>query len=293
MEPAGSTGSVALIVPAAVEAGSLLVIRVRAARPEGAEVHGEVALLCTVAYRYRELSDGGGTHLATARHAEVAALRSLPARARGADYDVEVPLLVPYSGPPNAETSLVSVDWAVRVRLAVGDGPPAQAVEKVRVVSASGGVGSRSPGPARRAEAGHALVTIEGLAARHIQPGMCLAGTLDVRPLLPGRIRSVRLDLVLREHVLGGPAGALDARGSPKVGETVVADVELARGLAVGEDLSAIVLPFQVLVPLNLPAPSISTAEFKLEWLLRAVVSRALHRDATAELNLTAGTVVA
>ena len=210
MDPVRKAAAVSLAVPAAVEAGSVMVVRVRAEDTGGAAVRGEVALLRTIAYRYRERRDGGGTHLATARRTDIAAIQSLPP-VGGSDggYDAELLLLVPASGPPNADTGLVAVDWAVRVRLAVGDEPATQAVEKVRVVSSTGDVGVGIESPPRRADSGQAVVTIHGLSTRRVKPGMCLTGTVGVQPLHPGLIRGVRLDLVLRERVLRGPAGSV------------------------------------------------------------------------------------
>jgi hypothetical protein len=294
--------AVALTAPRTVVEGSVIVAHVQADVPTGVTVQGEVELLRTISVRYREPRDGGGTHLALSRTSIVVARQDLPTAstsgaASGGDdtsYDVEVLLPVPADGPASADTALVSVDWALRTRLAVEGEPPTQAVEKVQVLTLARALERVAGGRPRTDDAGHAVVTIEGPAVRRVAPGTPLRGSLGVRPLHSGLIRTVRLELVLREQVLRGHApGAREARrplhAAPdprKDEESVVASVELANGVEVTDALVPLTLPFELVVPTSVRAPSVVTPFFELSWVLRAVVSRALHRDAVTEVDL-------
>ncbi len=271
-----------------------MVTRVRLAAGERAVVRsGEVTLTRTIAYRYRQEAADGGTHLATARRTEVVARQALPAAScdrEGVGYDVEALLPVPAQGPPSADTELVSVDWAVRVRLDVGAAWPAQAVAKVAVLTSGAAFDGTVARPPHTDDRGHTVVAIDRLSTRRIAPGTSLRGDVVIAPLHPGPIRSVRLELVLLEHVPSGAAHPPDAVGR-KDTATVVAVVELVSSIQVGDDLQALRLPFVLDVPDPLRAPSMVTPEFELCWALRAVVSRPLHRDAYAEMDLQAVTV--
>jgi hypothetical protein len=294
--------SVALTAPRAVDEGSVVVVRVQADVRPGAAVRGEVELLRTISVRYREPRDGGGTHLALSRTAIVVARQDLPRRVgpeshaggAGASYDVEVLLAVPADGPASADTALVSVDWALRTRLAVDGEPPTQAVEKIRVLTAAPSLERLATSPPRAESGTHAAVRVDGVASRRVSPGEVITGVVGVAPMHAGLIRTVRIDLVLRERVLRGHApGAgevrLPGRAAPdprKDEEAVVASVELASGVEVTEALEQLRLPFELAVPSSIPAPSVATPYFELTWVLRAVVSRALHRDAVVELDL-------
>ncbi len=295
--------AVALAAPRAVVEGSVIVARVQAEVPTGTTVRGEVELLRTISVRYREPRDGGGTHLALSRTAIVVARQDLPASSLAeasddgggdAGYDVEALLVVPADGPASADTTLVSVDWALRTRLAVDGEPPAQAVEKIQVLTLAHALEPVAGAPPRAQSAGHAIVTIDGLASRRVAPGTRLSGSLGVRPLHPGLIRTVRLELVLREQVLRGHAPGVGHGGRPgraapdprKDEESVVGSVELAAGVEVTDSLAALTFPFELVVPPSVPAPSVATPYFELSWVLRAVVSRALHRDAVTEVDL-------
>lgn len=285
--------TVILDAPTSALEGSVMAVRVRLAPGERALVaSGEVTLTRTIAFRYRQENHDGATHLATARRSEVVALQPLPASpevVRG-EYDAEALLPVPAQGPPSADTELVSVDWTVRALLDVGGSRPAQAVAKVAVLTRAAAFDGAVVRPPHTDDRGHTVVEIDHLSTRRIAPGTRLRGDVVVAPLAPGRIRNVRLELVLIEHVPRGAAHRPDAVGS-KDAASVVATVVLASGLQVSEDLGTVRLPFALDVPDPLRAPSVATPEFELGWTLRAVVSRPLHRDAYAELDLQAVTV--
>lgn len=287
--------SVTLDAPDQVLEGSAVRARVRLDPPDGPVVlGGELVLARTISYRYREEAADGGTHLATARHREVVATAPLPPGdpAGVGRYDAQLIVPVPAPGPPSADAELVSVDWTLRARLALGSGGWAQAVRKVAVLTTApefDGLRERAPHTDDR---GHTVVELDRLSSRRIAPGQHLTGVVVVAPLHPGPIRAVRVELLLCEHVPGGSHGGPDAVGA-KDAATVVAGVELAAPLEVGEDLPMVRLPFSLDVPASLPAPSMATRDFALAWVLRAVVSRPLHRDAYAELTLQGVTAAA
>jgi hypothetical protein len=280
-----------LDVPEAVLEGAVLLVRVRSDPTDPrVVVGGEVTLLSTVGYRYRQEGPDGGTHLGTARRADDVATQALPSAAGdGGPYEAEVLLPVPAHGPPSADTDLVSVDWAVRARASFADGSHAQAVRKVAVLTESARLAGVLDGPARGEDSGHAVVAIDHLSTRRITPGSRLTGEVVVAPLHAGPIRSIRLELVLCEHVPRDARRCPGAVGS-KDTVTVVRSLSLAAALEAGVDLSPVRLPFALDVPASLPAPTMATAEFEVRWALRAVASRRLHRDASVVLGLLAAT---
>lgn len=284
--------AVVLDVPDSAPEGSVLLVRVRTDAAAARLVQGgEVSLTRTIAYRYRQEGPDGATHLATARRVEPVVVQALPPGEEGPGrYDAEVLVPVPEEGPPTADTDLVTVDWAVRARVALADGLWAQAVRRVTVRTTAARFAARATRPARTDDRGHTIVDIDRLSTRRIVPGTQLRGDVVVAPLRPGPIRSVRLELLLCERVPHDAARCPDAVGS-KDSVTVVRTVTLASALEVRDDLPVLRLPFRLDVPETLPAPTVVTPEFEICWGLRAVVSRPLHRDACADLGLVAATV--
>lgn len=274
---------VVLDVPPAIREGTAIAVRVHLPADQAASSRGgEVTLTRRVAYRYREESDDGATHLATARRTEVVARADFPGPAPAAG-DVEALLPVPAEGPPSADSELVSVDWFVRARWDLGEHGVAQDVRKVMVVAAPSAPQPATAEPQHGDPRGHAVVSIEGCPDRSVAPGDRLTGDVVVVPLHPGRIRSVRVELVLREFVPHPPTAERGAVGG-KSCSTVIAASELARGVEAREAWRTLRMPFALQVPAGVRAPSVTTPEFELAWVLRAVVSRPLHRDAYAEI---------
>jgi hypothetical protein len=94
---------------------------------------------------------------------------------------------------------------------------------------------------------------------------------------------------VLRQQVHHGEWVGDDPSRNPAYQEhdkdTDVAVVRLADSL----DLSSgvpIRLPFTLLVPPDLPAPSLDTPHFTLSWLLRATLDRPLRPNPFVEVEL-------
>jgi hypothetical protein len=284
--------AVTLDVPDAVPEGRVLLVRVRTDPADPRPVRGgEVTLLRTVAYRYRQEGPDGGTHLGTARRAEYVTTQPLPPAgpAPGA-YDAEVLLPIPGQGPASADTELVTVDWAVRARLSFAGGSRTQAVRKVAVLTKAARLAAVLDRPPRTEDRGHAVVAIDRLSSRRITPGARLTGDVVLAPLHAGPFRSVRLELLLCEHVPRDAVRCPRAVGS-KDTATVIRGRELAAGFDVGPDLAPLRLPFTLDIPDTLPAPTMAEPDFEICWALRAVASRPLHRDASVELSLLAATV--
>ncbi len=283
-----------LDVPDAARKGSVIVARVHLGTGEDAPVGGgRVVLTRTIAYRYRDGGDRRGTHLATARRTDEVASQVLPARVGERltePYQVEALLAVPDDGPASVDTELVLVDWAVRARLDLGPRGTAQDVRKVRVLTEAADFASAASAPGRGDARGHTSVTLDNLSSRWIAPGAHLTGDVVVVPLHPGQIRSVRVELVMRE-VVPQRSGTGVAPMGATARTTAVVVTEPADHIEALEAWRRLVVPFAVDVPNLLRAPSVATPEFEIGWALRAVVVRPLHRDAYAEVPLRAATV--
>lgn len=117
-----------------------------------------------------------------------------------------------------------------------------------------------------------------------------------MQPLRPFSARSVRVDLVLAEHVLHGPWLTDDPARNPaqqeKYAETVVTSVPLAihAGFDPGQLLR---YEFSVPAPERLQAPTMRTPAFSLTWMLRGVVDRQLRTDPCVAVELHAVTTPA
>jgi hypothetical protein len=187
--------------------------------------------------------------------------------------------------PPGEATiagRLVQQDYVARFRVRAGRDAGADAV--VRVVSVTPVRAGAADAAPVTDDAGFAVLAIEAPAARQLTAGVPLIGAVTVAPLDAGTARGVRLELVLDEHVPARPREPLEEDCNAT---TVVAAVSLAEnvGLLPGTMLR---LPFTLPVPEWLPAPSVSTADFTLSWVLRAVLDRSMHRDPSTAIELCA-----
>ena len=131
-------------------------------------------------------------------------------------------------------------------------------------------------------DAGFAALGIEELSSRRLSGGVLLSGAVTVTPRQSGSARGVRVELLLDEHV---PARADEPLEEDQHATTVIATVPVAEhvDLTPGEVLR---LPFTLRVPLPLPAPSTSTPEFRIRWLLRAVLDRPRRSDPATTVEL-------
>jgi hypothetical protein len=127
-----------------------------------------------------------------------------------------------------------------------------------------------------------AALGIEELSSRRVSGGVPLLGTVTMTPRQSGTARGVRVELVLDEHV---PARADEPLEEDRHTTTVVATVPVADqvDLTPGE---VVRLPFTLRVPLSLSAPTTSTPEFRIRWLLRAVLDRPLRSDPFTTVEL-------
>ena len=116
--------------------------------------------------------------------------------------------------------------------------------------------------------------------------GVPLRGTVTVAPLVAGRARGVRVELLVVENVSAAPGQSL--QGELKT-STVIASSRPAEQveLVPGQPLR---LPFTLHVPDRPPAPTIRTPDFAVRWVLQAVLDRTLRPDAGVPLELLAAT---
>jgi hypothetical protein len=226
-----------------------------------------------------------------------------PVSARGsavlarADLDVAGPLLpgkhlirrttltVP-SGEATIAGQLVQQEYTVRARIhAVGR--RGEAATGVRITAPGAGrEGVPDEVPAVE-DAGFAVLGFEELSSRQLVAGVPVTGTVTVTPQQTGRARGARVELVLAEHV---PARADEPTEEDREAATVVTAVPVTEHLDL-EPGRVLRWPFSLRVPLPLPAPSISTPEFTLRWLLRAVLDRPLRPDPSTTVELWGTTV--
>jgi hypothetical protein len=135
-------------------------------------------------------------------------------------------------------------------------------------------------------DAGFAVLGIDELSSRRLVGGVPVTGVVTVAPRQPGSARGVRVELVLAEHV---PARADEPTEEDRDAATVITTAVVAEhvGLEPGRPAR---LPFTLRPPLPLPAPSISTPELVLRWLLRAVLDRPLRPDPMTTVELSGTT---
>ncbi|MGZ4568204.1 MAG: hypothetical protein ACXVFZ_15520 [Blastococcus sp.] len=186
-------------------------------------------------------------------------------------------------GEATVDGYLVQQEYAVRARLRAVHARDVEGVSALRVLSTAADRGWVTQTAPVVDDAGFAAVGIEDLSTRQLRGGVPISGTVTVIPRQAGRARGVRVEVVLEEQV---PARVAERPvEEDRARTTVVATDALTDHLDLepGRELR---LPFTLRVPLPLPAPSISTPEFSLRWLLRAVVDRPRRPDPTTTLEL-------
>ncbi|GAA4744066.1 hypothetical protein GCM10023328_27240 [Modestobacter marinus] len=275
---------------ATVEAGQSLEVAVRFVTDHPGEVSGghvELVRHGAVAHLERNWMGAGAT-VSSRRSAVLDRVELGPAGPLVAGQPLvrRVTLAVP-AGEATVEGYLVQQAYAIRAGLRTPDGRDAEASTAVRVTSRAADRSWVTGTAAVVEDADVATVGIEGVSSRRLSGGVLVPGTVTVTPRRAGRARGVRVELVLAEQVPARlPQMPLE---EDRARTTVVATVAAAGpvDLHPGRVLR---LPFTLRAPLPLPAPSISTPEFTLRWLLRAVVDRPLRPDPTAALELWAAT---
>lgn len=273
--------------------GSAIEVTVRGiARRDVAVDAGEVELIRTVAFNYRQGLTYGAEYTFPPRRSEVVSREVLPATGRlaaGAPLTQQVTLAVPADEPGSAATELVNVSWAVRVHLRIEGSRDEEVTRGIVVLSRARDRAAAAQDPPSGEDHGCAVLGLESLSSRILVSGSPLSGLLTVEPRRHGSARDLRLDLVLLEHVHHGPwIGDNPARAPSDPGkeaETVVTSAQLAHRLEL-DPAQPLRFPFTLPVPSGLQAPSIQAAEYSLRWVLRGVLNLRLHQDPYVEAEM-------
>lgn len=273
--------------------GSVIEAQVQATADRDLAVQGgEVELVRTLTYRYRQWGPYGGSSTAPTRKSEVVSREPVPVAdhlAAGQSLMRKVRLAVPSTGPGSVSAELVQIQWFVRACIHLSDAPEVNGGSEILVLSRSQDCASVTQEPPVVVDRDFAVLDLATLSERRLVPGAELSGSVTVIPRRAGSVRALRLELVLQENVKHGPWLGDDPARNPsdqgKQAETLVDCVQLAghHELERGHPCS---YPFTLPVPPQLPAPSMQTPEFSLRWLLRAVLDRPLHRDPYVEVEL-------
>lgn len=281
-----------------VAAGSALAATVRVRATRDVKVRGaEVALVARVTYRYRDGGLFGSSVLTPARRTDVHATHGVPGTwpiAAGESVVVPVTLTVPANAPGTSHTPVVDITWVVRVRLQVEGYLVAEEARSFVVRSPGADRAHVASGDPVAEDRRRARLSVEDLATRFLRPGRPVVGSLVVEPLRQISARAVRAAVVLRQDVHHGEWVGEDPSRNPANQELSRDTVICARTLAEGVVLvpgQPTRLPFTLLLPGDLPAPSLSTPNFTLRWLLRGWVDLPLRPDPYVELELHASTM--
>jgi len=251
--------------------GSVIEATVLATADRDLAVHGgDVELVRTVTYRYRQWGPYAGSSTAPTRTSEVASrepVRVAGHLAAGEPVMWKARLAVPSTGPGSVSAELEQVQWFVRVCIHVSGTQVVTGGTEVLVLSRSQDCVSVAQDPPLVVDRDFAVLQLDRLSARRLVPGSELSGSVTVTPRRAGSARALRLELVLQENVEHGPWLGDDPARNPsdqgKQAETVVDCVQLAghHELEAGQPRS---YTFTLPVPPQLPAPSMRTPEFSL-----------------------------
>jgi len=252
----------------------------------------EVALLRKVSYLYRQGNMYGGAATVPTRSTEVVCARGLPCAGplrAGGLLTVPFSLDVPAEGPGTVTGALVQIQWVVRVRIQVQGSPPTEATRPIVVLSRAAGRADAAGRPPTSQERGLVAMHFESLSSRSLVPGATITGMLALDPRRAGGARGLRVELLLREQVHRGPWVGSDPTRNPadesREKDTVVARQVIAHHIEMDPD-APVALPFELRAPARLRAPSLSTDQFSLSWILRGVADRALRPDPYVEVEL-------
>ncbi|MGY1669798.1 hypothetical protein [Geodermatophilus sp. SYSU D00710] len=266
----------AVDVPAAVRAGEPLAVTVRAA--DGRPVPGgTVELVRDTALTRTRRQRGGAATAVAERATAVVARADLDAAGRT--------LLAVPDGEATVAAYLVQRDHTVRALARTASGDDGEGSAAVRVTSC--GAPDRAGGARPEVTGADAvdLVSTE-LSGHDLHPGTVLTGTVVATARTTLALRGVRVELVLAERVPARPGEQVE---EDRTATTAVATVPVAGAVRArpGEQLR---WAFRVQAPDPLPAPSASTPEYTLQWLLRAVADRPLRRDPSVTVELRGAT---
>jgi len=275
------------VVRADVDAGRVQVVVSLTAGRDVLVDGGEVDLVRTLALTRRERNWNGAGSGVSRRTESVlgrVALDAAGSLVAGQTRHLHVVVPVPGDGEASIAGRLAQQEHAVRVRCRTGG----HVVEATREVHVPLAPGPTSPGGSTTLvdDAGIAVLGLEDVAQPRVYGGVPLRGTVTVAPLVAGRARGVRVELLMVEHVPAAPGEPLQEELETS---TVIATSRPAEHveLVPGQPLR---LPFTLHVPDRLPAPTVRTADFEVRWVLQAVLDRALRPDARVTLELLAAT---
>ena len=186
--------------------GSRIDATVRATAEDEVMVEGgRVELVQTTTYRYTAWGAYASPITVPARTSKVVSQAHFhPASplVAGRPLVQPVALDIPSDGPGSVQTDLVEIGWAVRARLHLAKSRDAEVTRHIVVLSQARDCVPVADAPPVPDDQGCAVLGFESLSSRRLVPGVPLSGVLTVAPLRSFSARSIRLDLVLAEHVL-------------------------------------------------------------------------------------------
>lgn len=240
--------------------GSTIDATVRATAEREVMVEGgRVELIRTTTYRYTAWSPYGSPVTVPSRNSEAmsqAHFRPPGPLVGGRPLVQPVALGIPPDGPGSVQAELVEIGWAVHARLHVAGLRDAEVTRPVVVLSQARDCAPVADTPPVQEDQGCAVLGFESLSSRRLVSGVPLSGVLTVAPLRAFSTRTVRLDLVLLEHVLHGPRLTDDPARNPahenKYADTVVASLPLAEHVRL-DPSQPLRFRFTVPVPARLP----------------------------------------
>jgi hypothetical protein len=243
-------------------------------------VGGEVELIRNSAvtrFRRQWMGAGGAVSLRSSAVAARADLEPAGPPTTGQELTLTVP-----PGEASIAGYLVQQDYVLRARVRFDGFREAEGDRALRVGSTAGPAPMGGEGAPEVQDAGFAELGLADLSTRTLTGGETVDGTVTVTPRQAGTTRGLRVELVLDEHV---PARADEPLEEDRRRTTVVTTVPLSGAADLGPG-RVLRLPFTMAVPCPLPAPTLSTPDFTLRWLLRAVLDRPLRADPCTTLEL-------
>lgn len=276
--------------------GSPLHVRILATADEDATVtRCEVVLVQKVAYQYNQ----SGMFTVISRSSDVVAQTELPGwgpMIAGEVVGAPVALAVPANSLGTTTSKLIEITWEVRVTVHLDSTATAGASTPLVVLARALDCARAAVTPPRAVDRRLARLSIERLASRRLVPGVAVSGVLGIAPSRPWTARSAQVALIRREHVERGPWVGTDPTRNPaheqKDAETVVAQQTLAEGMALDPSRPQ-QLSFLLTAPRDLGAASMGKPEFRVDWVLRASLGRALRANPFIEVDLHAATTPA
>lgn len=212
----------------------------------------------------------------------------------GETYRARAVVAVPAMNLPSVRGELISISWILRVRMSARDDEESIGEGTFTVQSAAASCTSDAATEPELTGRNTVSLELGDLSGRVLSNGTPLTGQVRVTPH-HGTLRSVRVELVMREAVAYGPPGAGDAEARPQKHprhtENVIVSSTIDQGLpsAGKEEL----LPFELAVPRFLPAPSLDSRNFRVSWQLRITADVPHRPDPQLRLGLVAATAPA